>query len=592
MLKYEILAFYRDAAHLLATLKRLGVVHIKKVKQDPEGQKGRLKNLRLQLRQSRSHFERLLPGEALKDRAPLADFDPEQLNAALEELKDLLKVIPRLGEEEFHVRHFGSYDAGKIQALREQGLFFHLFSVGIGKIDPQWSGKYALEPLFNTSRKSFFVILSNDPQPPAIKAQHEELPERSLSDISAEISDSHLRRDAIRQTLFEQKDEIRAYLDQRNLEVADLLQMANANDQMVHMAFGKVIMLQGWIPEDRAEVLEAALEAAGYYYERARPEPANAPPVKLVNKKPGRWFEPITNLFSLPDYHELDLTPFFAPFFLLFFGFCLGDGGYGLLLFLFLLAIRKRIPPAYKNIWALALALEAVAFPVGIIAGTFFGINLLETDLPLLSHLRPFILDADALFLAALVIGALQTLFGLTLRIINQWRQFGSAYALSPFGWIILLTGLGWGYLGEFGLMQKIYSWTGVAIVVGFSDPKAGILGRLGKGLWDLYGITGFFGDLLSYIRLFALGLAGSILGFVVNDIALSILGSNPILGPVFFVIMLVIGHGLNIFIATLGAFVHPMRLTFVEFYKNAGFSGGGEAYNPLQNLKPESKTS
>jgi V/A-type H+-transporting ATPase subunit I len=87
------------------------------------------------------------------------------------------------------------------------------------------------------------------------------------------------------------------------------------------------------------------------------------------------------------------------------------------------------------------------------------------------------------------------------------------------------------------------------------------------------------------------LGLAGSILGFVVNDIALSILGSHKILGPIFFVVMLIVGHGLNIFIATLGAFVHPMRLTFVEFYKNAGFKGGGETYQPLQNLKTEDKS-
>ena len=588
MLKYETLAFHRDAEHLLAMLKHLGVVHIKKLKHDPEGHLARLKSVKLHLKQERNRFERLVPKEPLKHSSALPNFDIQLLVEYLEELKQLVKVIPRLEEEEFHVRHFGSYDAQKIAALREHGLYLHLFSTGIGKMKSEWFNKYAVEQLFETGRKCFFIVASDHPSPPGIKAQREEFPERSSVEVSHQLNDLRLRRDMLRQSLFDQQNAIREHLDRKDLEAKDQLQEVNAKDQLVHMGFGKVLMLKGWIPAKKAEVLEAALDAADYYYERTKPEPSDAPPVKLENKKLGRWFEPITGLFALPDYHELDLTPFFAPFFLLFFGFCLGDGGYGLLLFLVLLAIRKKIPPAYKGVWALALALEAVAFPVGIIAGTFFGINLFDTDVPGLIALRPIMLNADALFTAALIIGALQIFFGLILKIINQWRQFGFAYAFSPFGWMLLLTGLGWGYLGTFDLVQTILSWTGVGLIVIFSDPKGGVFTRLGKGLWDLYGITGFFGDLLSYIRLFALGLAGSILGFVVNDIALSILGSHPVAGPIFFVVMLIVGHGLNIFIATLGAFVHPMRLTFVEFYKNAGFSGGGEAYNPLKNLKTE----
>jgi V/A-type H+-transporting ATPase subunit I len=119
--------------------------------------------------------------------------------------------------------------------------------------------------------------------------------------------------------------------------------------------------------------------------------------------------------------------------------------------------------------------------------------------------------------------------------------------------------------------------------VLFFSDPSVNIFMRVGKGVWDIYStVTGIFGDLLSYIRLFALGLSSAILGFVINDIGLQILGSSKILGPVFFVIFLVIGHTLNILISSLGSFVHPMRLTFVEFYKSAGFKGGGEEYKPF----------
>lgn len=591
MMKYKILAFHADIEHLLSVLKRLGLVHVKQLKHDQAGELMQLKSAQLHLKQERSRFERLLPKQSREDIEVIEDFQEDQLDHYLEELKQLLKRIPQLEEEEFHVRHFGAYDAEKIKKLKERGLHLHLFSTGIGKIKEEWYQKYALEHLFETGRKSYFIIASNHLQAPNIKAQKEEFPERSLLEITEELKKLKERRDRLRQSFYKHKESVQQYLDEHEIETLNQMQNAKVHGQLMRMGFGKVCMLQGWIPENKTEVLEAALDAADYYYERTKPKPEDAPPVKLENRKLGRWFEPITNLFALPDYHEMDLTPFFAPFFLLFFGFCLGDGGYGLLLFIVLLALRKKIPEEYKGLWRLALALEAVDFPVGILAGTFFGINLFETDIPGLSALRPYMLDADALFQAALIIGALQIFFGLVLKITNQWRQFGFAYALSPFGWILLLSGLSWGYLSSFEWIQTLLSWAGLGLIVVFSDPKAGILTRLGKGLWDLYGITGFFGDLLSYIRLFALGLAGSILGFVVNDIALSILDSHKIFGPIFFVVMLIVGHGLNIFIATLGAFVHPMRLTFVEFYKNAGFKGGGESYQPLKNLKTEDKS-
>ena len=93
--------------------------------------------------------------------------------------------------------------------------------------------------------------------------------------------------------------------------------------------------------------------------------------------------------------------------------------------------------------------------------------------------------------------------------------------------------------------------------------------------------VTGVFGDLLSYIRLFALGISSAILGFVFNDISLQLL-NIPYVGWLFFLILLLFGHSINLFLATLGGFIHPMRLTFVEFYKNAGFEGGGKEYKPF----------
>ncbi len=161
----------------------------------------------------------------------------------------------------------------------------------------------------------------------------------------------------------------------------------------------------------------------------------------------------------------------------------------------------------------------------------------------------------------------------------------GWQYAMMPIGWIIMMLGIIDIATTKLAPGFNMYLiLTGTAIVIAFSDPTAGVFGRLGKGIWELYGITGIFGDILSYVRLFALGISGAILGFVVNTIALQIKDSAPIIGPIFFVIFLIVGHLANLAISSLGSFVHPMRLTFVEFYKNAGFTGGGKQYKPFKN--------
>lgn len=112
---------------------------------------------------------------------------------------------------------------------------------------------------------------------------------------------------------------------------------------------------------------------------------------------------------------------------------------------------------------------------------------------------------------------------------------------------------------------------------------------NIGSGLWDTYNrATGLLGDILSYVRLFALSISGAVMGFVFNDLAINISKGIPFFGPIVMIIIMLIGHSINIFMSGLGAFVHPMRLTFVEFYKNAGFEGGGKKYKPFAHYKEE----
>jgi V/A-type H+-transporting ATPase subunit I len=383
----------------------------------------------------------------------------------------------------------------------------------------------------------------------------------------------------------------------------------------------------------------------------AQPEEGEMPPVELRNGRFSKLFEPISKLFDLPNYGEMDLTPYFAPFFMLFFGFCLGDAGYGVFFILFATIMKPRVKKEMKPILSLTQYLGVATILFGLISGTFFGVNLIdsgytltassmeqiqgqelpagvvaelqglegeyfksredfsvavgsaigeealaahetsilksaEAGLPFVGRFRHLMQDSLSMFYLSILIGGIQIIFGIFVRIFNITRQRGFEYALSTMGWFILLVTLVLNatVLGEEAGRYIFYALLGISGVLIFfmNNPDKNIFVQFGAGIWDTYGmVTGIFGDLLSYIRLFALGISSAILGFVFNDISLQLL-NIPVVGWLLFLVLLLAGHSINLFLATLGGFIHPMRLTFVEFYKNAGFQGGGKKYHPF----------
>jgi len=240
---------------------------------------------------------------------------------------------------------------------------------------------------------------------------------------------------------------------------------------------------------------------------------------------------------------------------------------------------------------------------LGELFGTFFGINLIEVAekgrVAWLVPFRELMFNSEKMFYFALVLGGLQIIYGMVIKAINISKQRGFKHALSTISWIFLIVGS----LALFALRNEsnegmvntlFYALLGVTgvFILFLNNPDKNLLINFGGGLWDVYSmVTGVMGDLLSYIRLFALGVSSAILGYVFNDLAMQMSGDIPVLSQLIFVIILLVGHGLNIFMASLGAFVHPMRLTFVEFYKNAGFKGGGRSYNPFRNKEVETES-
>jgi len=249
-----------------------------------------------------------------------------------------------------------------------------------------------------------------------------------------------------------------------------------------------------------------------------------------------------------------------------------------------------------KPILSLASILGAATVVCGIIGGTLFGIPLLDMKWQWLTSFKKFMLNSDQMFNLALILGGVQIVFGMIVKACGLIRRYGFAYSLETWGWLILILGGGSLYLifGDTMFSHDTaryicYAVLGVAGVLIFilNTPGRNPLLNIGSGVWNTYNmVTGVLGDLLSYIRLFALGICGGVMGFVFNDLAMKMSGDIPVVSQLVMLVILLLGHALNIFMSGLGAFVHPMRLTFVEFYKNAGFEGGGKKYKPLKLIK------
>lgn len=251
----------------------------------------------------------------------------------------------------------------------------------------------------------------------------------------------------------------------------------------------------------------------------------------------------------------------------------------------------KNIGASMKPILTLVQILGTSTFFCGMLTGTFFGFNLYGNDIPFFNKMRDlFFLDNQWMFNLSLILGAVQIIFGMILKAANQIIQFGLKYALSTIGWIIVLVSTALAFLlGDTMPMGGtahlvILGLAGVLIFL-LNSPGKNIFLNIGLGLWDSYNMaTGLLGDILSYVRLFALGLSGGILASVFNSLAAGMSPDNAIVGPIVMVLIFLIGHSINMFMNILGAMVHPMRLTFVEFFKNSGYEGGGKEYKPFKN--------
>lgn len=352
----------------------------------------------------------------------------------------------------------------------------------------------------------------------------------------------------------------------------------------------KVSLIQGWVAmsdnEDFKKIVKDTL-GEDYYlaFEDVKSEEIDDVPIRLQNNDLNKSFENITEMYSMPKYDEIDPTPLLTPFFLIFFGMMVADIGYGLLVLIGSI-IALKVLKLDKGQRQFAKFFFYLSFPTilfGFIYGAFFG------DLLPLPALIDTNKDVTTILIMSVAFGVIQIFFGLGIKayiLIRNGRPFDAFCDVGS--WVITLVSIGAFGFGAFagnGVVKTVGMWCMIIgmilIVVTQGRHMKSVGGKLGEGLYSLYGITGYIGDLVSYTRLMALGLAGGSIAGALN----LIIGMFPgvaffIFGPVVFIL----GQLFNLGLSLLGAYVHTCRLEYVEYFSKF-YEGGGKPFKPFKTL-------
>lgn len=608
MKKYTFVVYYKGYLEFLERIKELGVLHII---EKPEGieendalrekmqMASRIKTVLKKLEFIRPKKGILAPADMNQNGFDVLNNIENQLT----EKENLQQKLTQTEKERDRMEVWGEFNYEQINELKKAGFILNFFSCPIRKFDQEWEIRYNAFEVDTVGSTIYFVTVTRPGENIEIDADHITLSNKTAKELDIEIKKIRSEAEKLNEELQNRSLSDYNTLKETEVEVLTAVTFDRVILNTHSEAEDKVKLLEGWCPEGSEEALNTFLEASDIYFETSEPTEEERVPIKLKNNKFARMFEFIGELYDLPNYHERDLTSYFAPFYVLFFGLCLGDAGYGLLfLILGLFARAKMKDPILKSVMSLIACLGGATIIVGFICGTFFGIPLLDSTWPWIQQFKSIMLDSNQLFYNALILGIVQILFGMILKWIGEIQRTGFASSLTTLGWLFLLMGCGGIFaLSTFGLVGSetakwgyiIFGSLGGICIFLLNNIKRNPLINVGSGLWDTYNmVTGLLGDILSYIRLFALGLSGGVMGLVFNDLGIS-MGDDigiPVVSQLVTLFILLFGHSINIFIAALGAFVHPMRLTFVEFYKNAGFEGGGKKYKPFAKYKEETK--
>ena len=576
MKKYTFLVFHREYEAFLEQLRDAGVVHV------TEKAAGTADD---------AHLQELLVN-AEQTRKLIAQGAPDQL---LTEKTNLEQRIMATQKEADKMAVWGDFSTERIEQLKAAGYTLRYFTCPKKNFDEQFGIIVAEQ-----GSTVYFVQVNNDSEAPE-GCQEQYLSQKSAADLLKDVEGLNglLVAQNARIELWA-KENIPA-LETKLVEIKQQIDWQRVTLNTDSEADGSLKILEGFCPADQAPALNQLLDKQEVYYQEEDPQVEDNTPIKLRNNKFTKLFESLTGMYGWPNYNEYDPTPILAPFFLLFFALCMGDCGYGIMLIIFgLLVAKKKLNIAmFEGLGPIITVLGVGTTVVGFFLGTFMGFDLYAAEwvpqvlknVMIKGSVSVAGMTYDLQMVLALGIGVFHICLAMVVKAICSTQQLGFKENIANWAWTLLIVGgLIVTILGMTVLPQEVFKWAIITVAIVsalgiyvFNTPGRNPLINIGSGLWDTYNMaTGILGDVLSYIRLYALGLAGGKLGEAFNTLGEMVLGDS-IVSWVPFVLIFAIGHILNLAMSALGAFVHPLRLTFVEYFKNAGYEGKGTLYQPFK---------
>ena len=585
MTRYDFILMSGDADAFLEKLQSVGVVDItrslKPIDEKSEKLSARAEIYRKALSSLKTVEKADDPGQKPTDFAV-------EVMETVREKEAIEAQLPQLRKDAEELYPWGQFDTKSFDRLKETGLKLHFYKAKA--IDPAWKEQYALSDISNFGGYNYFVVVS-DSDDYDFPLKELPAPDRDYAAIEQQIADLEAQVKQKEHRLAQLKwhePVLQAEMD-KTLSKLDL-HLANAAGEKA--AEDYITVFEGFAPAVNEPALRDMLDKEQVFYIEDKAKIDDNPPIKLKNNKFVSMFELLTDMYGRPKYDEFDPTVFISIFFMLFFAFCMGDAGYGLVLILASLGLKKVL----GKIAPLGVTLGIATTVVGLLFHTFFSMDMLEwswiPDAVKKCMLPSQIAGYDGTMVLALLVGIVHICLAMIVKTYQSTKVKGFANSLGTWGWTLLIVGgVIVGGLALMGVMDKALTKWIIIILGGLSalgifflnDLHRNPLLNVGSGLWETYNTaTGLLGDVLSYLRLYALGLAGAKLGEAFNAIGLQALGDGGARWIAFILIVLV-GHTLNVAMCVLGAFVHPLRLNFLEFFKNSGYEGSGRRYKPLQ---------
>lgn len=603
MTKYSFVLLCGQTEEFLSKIQELGVIDITRSLK-PIDEKS--EKLLAEADEVKKALSVLKSCKGEPDKASVSGGSAKDVLDTDERIAELRSELTSAKKELVARKPWGEFSSEDLQKLEAKGLQIRFYSCPKKKFDASWGDIQPLQVISETESTVFFVTVAPAGEEYSFPIEPIAAPAGSVNEAEKTLAEIQSRLDGENRKLANLKSCIgnleKTYADR--LGELDLYFAEAATEKAVD---NYVTVLTGFAPVEDDDRLKKAFDELGVYYTAEAATKEDNPPIKLHNNWFARNFEVLTGMYGMPVYDEFDPTPVLGPFFMLFFAMCMGDAGYGIVLMLIALYMKQKMQDSgLGKMYRLIGFLGGMTFFVGLFLGTFFGMSILSASWAP-SWLKALCIDGwfpdgkiagfPVQMVLAVAIGVLHICLAMIIKTVNFTKRFGFSKTVSTWGWTTLIVG---GIVViSLGMMEvlsaEVFKWviialaavSGLAIFV-FNTPGRNPLVNIGSGLWDTYNmVTGLLGDVLSYIRLYALGLAGGMLGNAFNIMGTMILDIPvPVVNWVFCIVILIFGHVLNLAMSCLGAFVHPLRLTFVEYFKNSGYEGTGAKYNPLVKTK------